>query len=200
MTRPRIIAATLLAAGALALAGTALAGIVKQEHRQEATIADADGDTAWVKVERGPRLHIVTRDAGKDEPEVIDVDLSNLGSVIADAMREVSLALEDVHVSTVGPEGDEHIIVDANGKRTEIDLGRIMRDVNREVSEALRDLDRDRANHRLHRHEVIVDRQRARRDLERERAALQAEMDQLREEMAKLREELDNLGREPRRH
>jgi multidrug resistance efflux pump len=197
MRRPRIIAATLLAAGAVALAGTALAGVVKKEHRHETTIANADGDTAWVRVDRGPRLHIVTRDADRDEPDVIDLDLSDLGRVISDAMREVSRSLQDVHVRTVGPEGDEHIIVDANGKRTDVDLGRIMRDVNREVSGALRDLNRDRTQERLRHREIIAEH---RAQVEQERAELQAQMDQLRDEIDQMRQDLAKMrGREGRR-
>jgi len=205
MTRPRIAAAGLLAAGALALAAGALAKDTPSAATRDghtATIATDEGDSAWVKVDRGPRLHIVTKDARHAEPRVVDIDLSDIGRVVADAMREVSRSLDSLHVETVGPKGDERLIIDANGKETVIDLGQIMRDVDREVSRAMREVDRDLERGRGHRHVTVVPpavSDEDRRGMAEERAQLRAEMDALRSEMSKLRDEIGKLREQEQR-
>ncbi len=198
MTRQRFLIVLGAAAGALVLAGLALAGPAPSDREHGMTIATTDSDTAWVQVQKGPRMRVVVKESGQDEPGAVDIDLSNLGQVIADAMEEVSRSLQNLDVSTVGSGDHQRLIIRADGKETVVDVGAIMKDVNREVSQAMREVHRDleRCRHDAREGGIRISRDHAtagRARLEADRAELQAEMNTLRAEMAKLRAEIEKM-------
>jgi hypothetical protein len=181
------------------MAATALAGVpVREDPAAIAVVAD-DGRNLILHLDDGGWLRIV-EEGGDGSGQTVEIDLSQLGSVVQDAMGEVQQALrglEDLQIDLqLGADANRMHILDDEDEIF-IDLGGMISEITGSIAESLADLDC----------EGILDLdgrrglQRERRDRDRrdlDRRELEENIERMREEIARLQRELRRLRQRDR--
>jgi HAMP domain-containing protein len=190
-------ATTVLLVWALAIVAVpALAGVPVREDPTDIMVVTDDGRNLILHLDDGRWLRIV-EEGGDGRGQTVEIDLSQLGSVVQVAMDEVQQALRgledlqiDLHLGA--DEQRMHILDDED--EIFIDLGDMISEITGSIAESLADLNcegiLDLDGLRFERHD------RDRRDLD--RRELEENIEQMKEEIARLQRELRRLRQRDR--
>jgi len=127
------------------VSGASLAAVVDEEDLDRDTrqviLVDEDGDRVTISLEEGPVLRIVS---AKDD-EVVEIDLSDIEKVVAEAVDSVNEALEDMSEVQVDIQLGRHnrCLVHDDQDNVVIDVGEIIEGIGRTLEHTFVGLERE---------------------------------------------------------